>query len=319
VRREGSRWADRSWAGPGVRGPSDRGARSEKRASSCGRRSVFATQDIDAEDSLESSAQGIGVSAAAEERFDTIPATREVRRDRRGDGPLCAGGKPSARPTFATRSRSRSFALPGSGPAFDRSARQTYRPPHHLAQGALVAVDWELLPFVPKVKWLKGAGARVRLFRLRRVANGSSRPPMSSGGRCSPWAVRTALRIGELRALQWDDVDLVVGRLVVRRNVWRGHPGTPKSGRNREIPLCDDALNAMKASGTCAGDRPLRGRRPSTRGERVQVAHLASLQARWPAAHQLARPRHTFASHLVMKGRAAQSGARNCWGMRRSR
>jgi integrase len=35
---------------------------------------------------------------------------------------------------------------------------------------------------------------------------------------------------GELRALQRDDVDLVAGRLIVRRNVWRGHFSTPKSG-----------------------------------------------------------------------------------------
>jgi site-specific recombinase XerD len=32
------------------------------------------------------------------------------------------------------------------------------------------------------------------------------------------------------------------------------------------------------------------------------VAAVAGLQARWNSAHRLARLRHTFASHLVMRG-----------------
>jgi integrase len=54
-------------------------------------------------------------------------------------------------------------------------------------------------------------------------------------------APRTGMRIGELLALQWQDLDLVAGRFTVRRNVVWGHLGTPKSGKSREIPLSNDA------------------------------------------------------------------------------
>ena len=54
------------------------------------------------------------------------------------------------------------------------------------------------------------------------------------------------LRLGELLALSWDDVDLVAGRLVVSRNLSRGEITTPKNGRTREIPLGDDVLAALK-------------------------------------------------------------------------
>src|SRR5206468_684243 len=84
---------------------------------------------------------------------------------------------------------------------------------------------------------------------------------------------------------------------------WRGHVGTPKSGRNREIPLSDDALKALKAH------RHLRG-------ELVFCAAngrgLLENECKWPVWRTCKRAglreigwhalRHTFASHLVMRG-----------------
>ena len=58
--------------------------------------------------------------------------------------------------------------------------------------------------------------------------------------------LRTGLRIGELRALRWQDVDLVAGRLSVRQAAAKNDVGTPKSGRKRTIELGRDIQGALK-------------------------------------------------------------------------
>ena len=50
-------------------------------------------------------------------------------------------------------------------------------------------------------------------------------------------AVQTGLRFGELTALEWQDVDLGRRMLIVRRGVVRGRLGTPKSNRERRLPI----------------------------------------------------------------------------------
>jgi integrase len=58
-------------------------------------------------------------------------------------------------------------------------------------------------------------------------------------------ASQTGLRLGELRALRWRDVDWV-GRFVhVRRSYVHGVEGAPKSGKTRSVPLNDQAAAAL--------------------------------------------------------------------------
>jgi len=61
-------------------------------------------------------------------------------------------------------------------------------------------------------------------------------------------AAFTGLRLGELRALQWRDVDFDSEVVRVRRShTQAGGLGTPKSGKVRSVPLVADVAEAMTA------------------------------------------------------------------------
>ncbi len=116
--------------------------------------------------------------------------------------------------------------------------------------------------------------------------------------------MRTGMRQGELLALRWEDVDLVARRLLVRQAYVRGVIGTPKNGKGRVIPLSRDAIITLKAH------RHLRG-------EYVFCQEDGSLLTKGMCKHPLWRAcrraslrrigwhclRHTFASHLAMRGK----------------
>jgi integrase len=115
--------------------------------------------------------------------------------------------------------------------------------------------------------------------------------------------LRTGLRQGELLALRWEDVDLHRRLLLVRRSVTRGVVGTPKSGKGREVPLGNEVVEALR-------------RYRHLKGELVFCADDGRMfrknECKWPLRRACKRAgirrvgwhvlRHTFASHLVMRG-----------------
>jgi integrase len=58
-------------------------------------------------------------------------------------------------------------------------------------------------------------------------------------------AAFTGLRLGELRALRWRDVDFAKNTVHVRGNYMHGQKGRPKSGKVRSVPLIDQAARAL--------------------------------------------------------------------------
>ena len=113
------------------------------------------------------------------------------------------------------------------------------------------------------------------------------------------------LRRGELLALRWSDVDFKRRQIVVRQATWHGITDTPKSGHGRVVDMTvslHDALTRhrhLRSEYVLARDDG----RPAT--EKILRTWLAAAQRRanlpraTGALHIL---RHTFGSHLAMRG-----------------
>jgi integrase len=116
-------------------------------------------------------------------------------------------------------------------------------------------------------------------------------------------AIHTGLRRGELMALRWEDVDLRVGTIHVRRRWYRGRFDTPKGNRSRLVPLNERASRALE------GQRHRRGALVFCRED---GSPYPDHQLRAPIRRARKRAglrevgwhvlRHTFASQLVMRG-----------------
>ncbi len=114
-------------------------------------------------------------------------------------------------------------------------------------------------------------------------------------------ALKTGLRLGELLSLKWANVDLTVGKLIVRTTRWNELEGPPKGGSNREVPLSGEVVAALKAHRHLKGayvfchedGTPLHHK--NVKGLVARICTKAGLAKRL-TMHSL---RHSFASHLV--------------------
>ncbi len=116
----------------------------------------------------------------------------------------------------------------------------------HAVEDGLLTVNPALKPgkFLPKVSKRRGINpfTREEVSIFLEVAR--QRAP-----RYYPLflcAVRTGLRLGELLALQWDDLDYHGRFIEVQRNYTRGRVSTPKSGESRRVDMSRELTQALK-------------------------------------------------------------------------
>jgi integrase len=163
------------------------------------------------------------------------------------------------------------------------------------------AVEWGALETAPRVRLLK---APIPVFSV--LTEHQAEDLMAATD--PEWrdmvllALRTGMRVGELCALRWEDVDLARGQIAVRRSIAQGIESTTKSNRVRHVPLADDVVDALRSRRHteallfpakhgghlrhCVADRALKR----------QCARAGVRAIGWHAL------RHTFATLLAAKG-----------------
>ena len=121
-------------------------------------------------------------------------------------------------------------------------------------------------------------------------------------------AGEAGLRLGEMAALEWSDIDFAKGQMCVQRSAWKGQVASTKGGRLRYVRLTARLATALRDHRHLRGPRVLYQDDGSPLTEGVvqgfvrRAAQLAGLSNNGP--HML---RHTFCSHLAMLGAPARA------------
>ena len=116
------------------------------------------------------------------------------------------------------------------------------------------------------------------------------------------------LRLGEMVALEWTDLDFVKRQMCVQRSAWKGQVASPKGGRLRYVPLTTRLAAGLRDHRHLRGPLVLYQDDGSPLTEGVvqgyvrRAAQKAGVFNNGP--HML---RHTFCSHLAMRGAPARA------------
>jgi integrase len=116
------------------------------------------------------------------------------------------------------------------------------------------------------------------------------------------------LRCGEMMALAWADVNVATRQLCIQRSTWKGHTTIPKGGRLRYVPMTvrlatalDQHRHQRSPLVLCDEDCSALTQR-AVQGLVLRAVRSANLHS--VGVHVL---RHTFCSHLAMKGAATRA------------
>ena len=164
-----------------------------------------------------------------------------------------------------------------------------------------LAVDYEELVAMPRIKKLKTTDTVVEFLSEDEVTLliNATEPQWRA---MVVVALNTGLRLGELLALAWSDVDFTRREITVRHNNYRGEILFPKSNKQRVIPMNDPTYFVLRGHKNAS-----KWLWPSPDGVPAKD-HFArsAIKRAWKKAglrkvwwHLL---RHTFASNLASAG-----------------
>lgn len=164
------------------------------------------------------------------------------------------------------------------------------------------AEEWGEIDRVPKLKLLRVPPQKFD-FLSREEATRLIRAVRDTHWRAMiTVALRTGLRLGELVALDWSDVNLETRLLTVRQSAFGDQIGSPKSNRIRHVPLTDGVQRTLQPIQQTSGFVFSRSERKPLNDQMARriIAKLCKEAAIRPVGWHVLR--HTFASHLVTAG-----------------
>jgi integrase len=116
------------------------------------------------------------------------------------------------------------------------------------------------------------------------------------------------LRCGEMMALERRDVDLQKRQICVQRSQWKGHVTGPKGGRLRYVPMTVRLAAALREHRHLRSPRVLCLEDGSSLSADIVKHHVERAARRAHIAESgVHRLRHTFCSHLAMRGAPARA------------
>jgi integrase len=176
-----------------------------------------------------------------------------------------------------------------------------------------VAVEWKVISGMPcRIRLLKVSAAVPAFYEFgdyARLVEAASKMSARTlvvvllGG-------DAGLRRGEMIGLRWCDVDFRRKHLVIQQAVWRNTTDSPKSGKGRIIPMTDALSAALQGYRHLRGERVLyrdTGQPPRAHHVRDWVEAAQRRAGLPPATGALHILRHTFCSHLAMRGAPAKA------------
>jgi integrase len=176
---------------------------------------------------------------------------------------------------------------------------------------AYCAVEWGVIEAAPHFAKLKTQQPEIEFFdfeNLEQLVDGARK----AGPEVLALVLLGAdagLRRGEIIALEQTDVDLRRGQITIARSDWCGEIGSPKGGKTRRVPLTQRLADALQSIRHLRGPRALYQRS----GELVTETTLRSWMERaeraggLPVTGHIHILRHTFCSHLAMRGAPAKA------------
>jgi integrase len=115
------------------------------------------------------------------------------------------------------------------------------------------------------------------------------------------------LRCGEMIALEWGDVDTKKRQLCIQRSEWKGHVTVPKGGRLRYVPMTARLASALQRHRHLRSSRVLVRNDGSAATMKIIQSWVARAAKKADVRGGVHVLRHTFCSHLAMRGAPARA------------